>query len=134
MSQKNLFCYITEEIYNNVIPHWSAVLISCNHSITRLISFTKNASNQRSILSVYGPRGGTSFNFPMCMIPVIVPASREDGQDRSLGWSMICFNAPEFIIFIDFIIYCHELCTEGGRDSLDKKYCILSVYFITEDN
>jgi hypothetical protein len=32
-------------MYNNVVPHWSAVLISCNHSITRLISFTKNASN-----------------------------------------------------------------------------------------
>jgi hypothetical protein len=33
----------------------SAVLISRNHSITHLISFTKNGSNQRSILSVYGP-------------------------------------------------------------------------------
>jgi hypothetical protein len=46
---------VLEEIYNNVVPHWSAFLISCNHSITRLISFTKNASNQRSILSVYKP-------------------------------------------------------------------------------
>jgi hypothetical protein len=32
---------VLEEIYNNVVPHWSAVLISCNHSVTRLISFIK---------------------------------------------------------------------------------------------
>jgi hypothetical protein len=43
---KNYYFAVLEEIYNNVVPHWSAVLISCNHSITRLISFTKNASNQ----------------------------------------------------------------------------------------
>ncbi len=49
MSQKSLFCCI-KEIYNNVVPHWSAFLISCNHSTSRLISFTKNASNLRSIL------------------------------------------------------------------------------------
>jgi hypothetical protein len=55
MCLKNLFA-VLEEIYNNVVPHWSAVLISCNHPITRLISVTKNASNQRSVLSVYGPR------------------------------------------------------------------------------
>jgi hypothetical protein len=40
MCRKNLFA-VLEEIYNNVVPHWSAFLISCNHSITRLISFTK---------------------------------------------------------------------------------------------
>ncbi len=34
----------------------ACLLISCNNSITRLIFFfTKNASNQRSILFVYGP-------------------------------------------------------------------------------
>jgi hypothetical protein len=32
-----------------------SILISRNHSITRLISFAKNGSNQRSIVSVYGP-------------------------------------------------------------------------------
>ncbi len=52
---KKIYFAILEEIYNSVVPHWSVVLISCNHSITRLISFTKNASNQRSILSVCGP-------------------------------------------------------------------------------
>jgi hypothetical protein len=52
---KKIYFAVLEEIYNNVVPHWSAVLISFNHSITRLISFTKNCSNQRSILSVYGP-------------------------------------------------------------------------------
>ncbi len=45
-----IFLAVLEEIYNNVVPHWSAFLISCNHLITRLISFTKNASNLRSIL------------------------------------------------------------------------------------
>jgi len=30
---------VSEEIYNNVVPHWSAVLLSCNHSVTGLISF-----------------------------------------------------------------------------------------------
>ena len=52
-----MYFAVLEEIYNNVVPHWSAVFISPNHSITCIISFTKNASNQRSILSVYGPRG-----------------------------------------------------------------------------
>jgi hypothetical protein len=52
------------KIYNNVVPHWSAVLISCNYSVTRLISFTKkNASNNRSILSVYGPRFAPPLGF-----------------------------------------------------------------------
>ncbi len=46
---------IEEEINNSVVPHLSAVLISCNHSITRIISFTKNGSKQGSIVSVYGP-------------------------------------------------------------------------------
>jgi hypothetical protein len=46
-----IYFAVSEEIYNNVRP---AILISRNHSITRLISFTKNVSNQRSILSVYG--------------------------------------------------------------------------------
>ncbi len=54
MSLKIYFA-VLEEIYNNVFPRWSVILISCNHSITRLISFTKNGSNQRSILSLYGP-------------------------------------------------------------------------------
>jgi hypothetical protein len=40
MSLKVYFA-VLEEIYNKVVPHWSAVLISCNHSIARLISFTK---------------------------------------------------------------------------------------------
>ncbi len=38
---KKFYFAVLEEIYNNVFPHWSAVLISCNHSITCLISFTK---------------------------------------------------------------------------------------------
>jgi hypothetical protein len=50
MSQ-NIYFAVLEYIYNNVVPHCSTVLISCNHSIMRLISFTKNSSNQRSILS-----------------------------------------------------------------------------------
>ncbi len=42
MSPKIYFA-VLEELYNNVVPHLSAVLklISCNHSITRIISFTK---------------------------------------------------------------------------------------------
>jgi hypothetical protein len=46
---------VLEEIYYNVVPHWSAILISRNHSITRLDPFIKSASNQRSLLSEYGP-------------------------------------------------------------------------------
>jgi hypothetical protein len=34
-----MYFAVLEEIYNNVVPHWSAVLISRNHSITRLISY-----------------------------------------------------------------------------------------------
>ncbi len=52
--QKNYFALL-DELITNAVPDWSVVFISCNHSITRLISFTKDASNQRSILSVYGP-------------------------------------------------------------------------------
>jgi hypothetical protein len=36
-----IYLVVLEEIYNNVVPRWSSVLISCNHSITRLMSFTK---------------------------------------------------------------------------------------------
>jgi hypothetical protein len=50
---KTIYFAALEEIYYNVVPHLSA--LSCNHFITRLISFTKNTSNQRSIFSVYGP-------------------------------------------------------------------------------
>jgi hypothetical protein len=50
-------------MYNNVVPHLSAVSISCNHSITRIISFTKNGSKQRSIVSVYGPCRQASYDF-----------------------------------------------------------------------
>ncbi len=46
---------VLEEIYNNIVPHWSAFLISQNHSITRVISFTKYVSERRSLLSDYGP-------------------------------------------------------------------------------
>ncbi len=49
---KKIYFAVLEEIYNNVVPHWSAILQSFNYS---LISFIKNASNQRSILSVYEP-------------------------------------------------------------------------------
>ncbi len=52
---------VLEEIYNNFVPHWSAVLISPKHLITRLISFTKNASNQRSIRSVYDGDGPSAL-------------------------------------------------------------------------
>ncbi len=41
MSLKKYFA-VLEEIYNNVVPHLTAVLIFCNHSITRIISFYKN--------------------------------------------------------------------------------------------
>jgi hypothetical protein len=44
---KKIYFAVLEAIYNNVVPHWSAVIISRNHSVTRLIFFTKNASNQR---------------------------------------------------------------------------------------
>ncbi len=66
MNLTNLFALL-KEINNNVIPHQSAVLISCNHSITRLISFTINGSNQRSILSVYGPSRSHSVSFSLCL-------------------------------------------------------------------
>jgi hypothetical protein len=39
MSQK-IFFKVLEEIDNNVVLYWSVVLISCNHSSTRLVSFT----------------------------------------------------------------------------------------------
>jgi hypothetical protein len=50
-----MYFVVLEEIYNNVVPHCSAVLISRNHSITTPYLFNKNASNLRQILSVYGP-------------------------------------------------------------------------------
>ncbi len=58
---------LLEEIFNNVVPHWSAVLISPNNSIARLISFTKSASNRRSLLSEYGPRGDSHLSKNMGM-------------------------------------------------------------------
>ncbi len=40
MSQK-IYFPVLEEICNNVVPHWSANLTCCNHSITSLIFFAK---------------------------------------------------------------------------------------------
>ncbi len=48
-----IYFAVLKEIYNNVVPHWSAVLISCNHSMTRLIYFTKNGSNSFCIWTLY---------------------------------------------------------------------------------
>jgi len=43
-----MYFAVLVEIYNNVVLHWLAVLISRNHSIKILISFKKkNISNQR---------------------------------------------------------------------------------------
>jgi hypothetical protein len=58
---KKIYFAVLEELYNSFVPHWLAVLISRNNSITRqnLFFFTKNASNQRSSLSVYRPRNGS---------------------------------------------------------------------------
>jgi hypothetical protein len=36
-----IYFAVLEEIFNDIVPHWSAFLISRNHSITRLIIFTK---------------------------------------------------------------------------------------------
>jgi hypothetical protein len=54
---KKIYFAVLEVIYNNVVPHWSAILISCNHSITRLISLTKLEINSFFIwtLCIAGP-------------------------------------------------------------------------------
>jgi hypothetical protein len=44
-----------EEIYNNVVPHLSAVLISCYPSITRIISFTKTVQNRDQLFLYTDP-------------------------------------------------------------------------------
>ncbi len=54
MSQKN-YLAVLEEIYNNVVPHWSAFLNLLQSFNYTVYLFYKNGSNQRSILSVYGP-------------------------------------------------------------------------------
>jgi hypothetical protein len=63
-----MYFVVLEENYNNVVPYWPAVIISCNRSITRLISFTKTASNQRSVLSVYDPRDDNFFNIHLLVV------------------------------------------------------------------
>jgi hypothetical protein len=80
MSLKNLFCCI-REIYNNVVPHLSAVLISCNHSITRIISYTKNGSKQRSIVSVYGPETETG--------QIVKFAPADETENGYINWLLI---------------------------------------------
>ncbi len=50
---KKIYFAVLEEIYNNVVPHWSAVLISCNHSITHLISFFQKTVQIRDQFFLY---------------------------------------------------------------------------------
>jgi hypothetical protein len=40
-NESKFYFGVSEEIYYNVVAHWSTFLISCSHSITRLISFAK---------------------------------------------------------------------------------------------
>jgi hypothetical protein len=54
-----------EEIYNNVVPHWSAVLISRNHSITSLISFTKTVQIRDQFFMYMDPVGSAENLFPL---------------------------------------------------------------------
>jgi hypothetical protein len=54
MSKKNYFA-VLEEIYNNVVPHWSAILTSCNHSITPLISLQKTFQIRDQFFLYMGP-------------------------------------------------------------------------------
>jgi hypothetical protein len=57
---QKIYFAVLEEICNNVVPHWS-VLQSFNYTP----SFCKNVSNQRSVLSVYGPRTEISQKYPV---------------------------------------------------------------------
>jgi hypothetical protein len=50
-------------MYNNVVPHWSAFLISCNHSITRLISFTKTVQIRDQLFLSMDPERGQSGEY-----------------------------------------------------------------------
>jgi hypothetical protein len=86
LSLKNLFCCIRR----NLQQCWSAVLISRNHSLTRLISFTKNGSNGRSILSLYGSAGGLQYfaghsagNYPVICINQGLMVTRAELFDQS---------------------------------------------------
>jgi hypothetical protein len=56
VSKKNYFA-VEEEIYNNVGQQF---YLSQSFNYTQNISFTKNGSKQRSIVSVYGLRTGAA--------------------------------------------------------------------------
>jgi hypothetical protein len=92
MSEKKNIFAVLEEIFNNVVPHWSAVLVSCNHTVIRLLSlFTKNASIQRSIFLFMDPIpifDALCLNFSMLPgwggILVRLPAAVAAGQRHRL--------------------------------------------------
>ncbi len=91
-------------------------LISCNHSITRLISFTKNGSNQRSILSVYRPLTREYTAKKKCRkFEANIPRKGISGPKSQFPHSCLC----------ERIIYSHD-----GASFLLEEICgpILGIY------
>ncbi len=68
--KKNNFA-VSEEIYNNVVPHWSAVLLSCNHSITGLISFFFYKKRFKSEINSF-LNGLSRFYTIPCMVLILL--------------------------------------------------------------
>jgi hypothetical protein len=62
MSLKIYFA-VLEEIYNNVVPHWSAVLIACNHSINAALSLLQKTVQIRDKFFLYMDPG--EINYPV---------------------------------------------------------------------
>jgi hypothetical protein len=50
---KKIYFSVLEEICNNIVPHWSANLTCCNHSITRLIFFAKTAGSGQAEINSF---------------------------------------------------------------------------------
>jgi hypothetical protein len=113
---KKIYFAVLEEIYNNVVPHchWSAVLISCNHSITLLISFTKTLQirDQFFLYMDYGPSllgenlspGAKAFRYCMYNRPEFVNVlGAQESIPRNGRWPIypISHQSPNFLTFKD---------------------------------
>jgi hypothetical protein len=92
-----IYLAVLKEIYNNIVPNWSAVLISCNHLITRLISFTKNPSNQRSILSVHGPSVSANIVANSAFLLPGIVAAHQNTNIIGLKGTLSCLHSRNFL-------------------------------------
>jgi hypothetical protein len=74
------FVIVYNFLFSMPVPHWAAVLISRNHSITRLISFQKNP--QIISFLAMGSVQSAAYAYPVCNARTLKCSSYEKKDRR----------------------------------------------------